>query len=68
MKPGGHEFVSHSLLKRLSHVLWLKGGTFAKGLAADIGTRPMIYLFEHRGLFVVGSEMMGRCNAESVSQ
>ena len=53
MKPGGHEFVSHSLLKRLSHVLLLKGGTFAKGLAADIGTRPMIYLFEHRGLFVV---------------
>ena len=49
-------------------MLLLKGGTFAKGLAADIGTRPMIYLFEHRGLFVVGSEMMGRCNAESVSQ
>ena len=41
VKPGGHEFGSHPLWKRLSHLLLLKGGTFAKWLAADIGTRPM---------------------------
>ena len=65
-KPGGYELISPTLIKRFSHLQCWKCGTFI-GLAADIGTWPMMYLFEHRSLIVVGFETMGRCNAESVS-